>query len=383
MSESVLSQISVYPIKSIKGIDLSTSWVEKQGIVFDRRLMLADQNGVMITARAYPQLVRVNAQLTPKGMKLTFDQNEPLTISYTQFSMQEVKTKVWNDSFVAYSTSDVANEWFSGILGIKVQLLYTGEESQRVREKLGHNVSFADGYPLLVISQGSLDELNRRSSEVHQMAQFRPNIVVSSTEPFIEDSWKRIKIGDVEFEIVKPCQRCILTTVDTNTGQMKANKQPLKTLMQFRADENGGVYFGQNLVALNEGRIQLDDPVEVVEYQKKPTYNDQNPGQTFATESPSSEESSYNETSAKRVTIRLNNQEFEGDNQSSILQQAEKQGLYIASSCRAGICGTCRITLKSGLVDQENTPVLTEDDITNGKILACCSVPLTDIDIIN
>ncbi|WP_411572386.1 2Fe-2S iron-sulfur cluster-binding protein [Vibrio sp. TH_r3] len=81
--------------------------------------------------------------------------------------------------------------------------------------------------------------------------------------------------------------------------------------------------------------------------------------------------------------MRLNNQEFEGDNQSSILQQAEKQGLYVASSCRAGICGTCRITLQSGLVDQENTPVLTEEDVKNGKILACCSVPLSNIDIVS
>lgn len=106
------------------------------------------------------------------------------------------------------------------------------------------------------------------------------------------------------------------------------------------------------------------------------------------------EESKYHEESfglntnnqkreKKSITIKLNGEEFQGDNQSSVLQQAESKGLYVANSCRAGLCGSCILELKSGEVDQENVPVLTEQDIANGKILACCSVPKTDIELIS
>lgn len=271
---SLLSQINVYPIKSIKGISLSTSWVERQGLIFDRRYMLADQYGVMITARAFPELVRVQASLTVDGIWLSYDKQSPFKLTMADFSMQETEAVVWGDEFTAYTTTDAANDWFSTILGRQVKLLYTGEQSNRIKDKLGHNVSFADGYPLLIISEASLAELNKRSLASHTMSQFRPNIVVSGDEPFIEDSWKRIRIGEVEFEIKKPCQRCILTTVDAQTGRYKANKEPLKTLTKFRACNKGEVYFGQNLVALKEGTISVDDPIEVLEYKDKEIYQD-------------------------------------------------------------------------------------------------------------
>ena len=167
--------------------------------------------------------------------------------------MQEAPATVWKDSFAAYTTTDEADDWFSKVLGLRVELLFTGEQSNRVRDKLGHNVSFADGYPVLVISEASLEELNRRSAEQHSMDQFRTNLVVSDTTPFEEDTWKRIRIGEVEFESVKPCERCILTTVNTRRGTFRESKEPLKTLQEFRANERGGVFFGQNLVALNQG----------------------------------------------------------------------------------------------------------------------------------
>ena len=274
MSLATLSDIHVYPVKSVGGISLSNAWVERQGLTFDRRFMLALSDGSMVTARKYPQMVTIRSMLMPDGLMFTAPGKAALSLRYTDFKRQEANATVWKDTFTAYTTTDDANDWFSDFLGVNVELLFCGEQSNRYREKVGNNVSFADGYPLLIISQASLDELNRRSSEVHCMDQFRTNLVASGTEPFAEDSWKRIRIGEVEFEAVKPCERCILTTVDVVKGDFRANKEPLRSLSQFRANEKGGVFFGQNLVAKNEGRISAGDVIEVLEYKDKEVYED-------------------------------------------------------------------------------------------------------------
>lgn len=271
--QSILCEVNVYPVKSIGGIALSSAWVEKQGLSFDRRFMLAFDNGSMATARKYPQMVLVQASLVADGIVITYPERTPLRLRYSEFTLQEVETQVWNDKFMAYSTTKQACQWFSDLLGDDVQLLFSGEQSNRVKEELlGQNVSFADGSPVLVISQASLDELNRRSSEHHEMTQFRTNLVVSGDEPFIEDGWKRIRIGEVEFETVKPCERCILATLDPSKAQFKSNMEPLKTLSKFRTNERGGVNFGQKLKPINEGMIRVGDVIEVLEMKPKEEY---------------------------------------------------------------------------------------------------------------
>ncbi|MGV2986199.1 MOSC N-terminal beta barrel domain-containing protein [Vibrio sp. E150_011] len=269
-----LSQINIYPAKSVGGIALSSSWVELQGLSFDRRFMVALADGSMVTARKHPNMVKVSSSIIPSGLVFTYPGQPALKLEYAGFKKQEASAQVWNDRFTAYTTTDEADDWFSRVLGQRVELLFTGEQSNRHREKIGHNVSFADGYPLLMISTGSLEALNRRSPETHSMEQFRTNLVIQSDEAFIEDSWKRIKIGEVEFEVVKPCERCVLTTVDVNKGEFRASKEPLMTFSRFRANERGGVFFGQNLVAKNEGMIHVDDVIEVLEYKEKEVYPD-------------------------------------------------------------------------------------------------------------
>ncbi|MBD1558771.1 MOSC domain-containing protein [Vibrio sp. S9_S30] len=274
MTKPYLSQINIFPVKSIGGIRLSKAWVEKQGLTFDRRFMVATMDGAMVTARKYPNMVKVHAVLQSDGLVLTYPRMPVLRLRYSDFERDELPTQVWSDNFTALSTTQAANEWFSQILSTPVQLLFCGDQSNRVREKIQTNVSFADGYPLLVISEASLAELNKRSSESNSMDQFRTNLVVSDTEPFAEDGWKKIKIGEVEFEAVKPCERCILTTVNTQTGEFNTSKEPLKTLSTFRANEQGGVFFGQNLVAKNEGIIREGDVIEVLERKPKEEYKD-------------------------------------------------------------------------------------------------------------
>jgi uncharacterized protein YcbX/ferredoxin-NADP reductase len=274
MPQLELSQVTVYPVKSIAGISLSSVWTEKQGLTFDRRFMLAFYDGGMVTARRFPQMVKIRSALLVDGIRFSCPNKVDLVIHYHQFDLMNVETTVWNDTFSAYSTTKQACEWFSSIIGEPVQLLYSGEQSNRVREKFGHNVSFADGYPLLLIGEASLAELNSRSSEPHHMAQFRPNLVVSGSEAFAEDKWKRIRIGEVEFLVAKPCERCVLTTVDIETGDFRSSQEPLKTLATFRANDQGGIFFGQNLVPLNEGFIHQYDSIEILEYQAGESYPD-------------------------------------------------------------------------------------------------------------
>ena len=190
-----LLHIHVYPVKSIAALTQSQAWVEKQGLAFDRRFMVASDDGAMITARKYPQMVKINATLTMAGLVLQYPNKADLVLQYADFDMKDAAATVWNDNFNAHTTTVIANQWFSDIIGHSVQLLFCGQQSQRVRPKIGHNVSFADGYPLLIISEASLAALNERSSEQHTMAQFRTNLVVSNTDAFAEDGWKRIQIG--------------------------------------------------------------------------------------------------------------------------------------------------------------------------------------------
>ena len=365
-----VSQINIYPVKSITGIALSSSWVEKQGLSFDRRFMVADMNGKMITARDNNQMVRIKSALQPNGLVLTYPEADPLHLNFNDFSMQEVDCQVWSDQFPAYATSEEANAWFTYIIGRKVQLLFTGDQSNRQREKIQTNVSFADGYPLLLVSQGALDELNQRSPKTHTMAQFRPNIVVAGTKAFAEDGWKRIKIGEVEFEIVKPCARCVLTTVNPETAMRSEQNEPLKTLSTFRADEHGGIFFGQNVIAKNEGMIRQGDKVMVLESKDKLVY-------------PDTSGDAIEEESLKAITISVNGYLFDGDNQGTLLDQAEQAGISITSSCRSGLCGACKMTLESGNVDQPDAPALFPGEIEEGKVLACCCVPKSDVELID
>ncbi|HBL54839.1 MAG TPA: hypothetical protein DDZ36_02830 [Deltaproteobacteria bacterium] len=125
-----------------------------------------------------------------------------------------------------------------------------------------YQAAFSDAYPLLLISEASLNDLNNRLPEPVAMKRFRPNLVVNNTKPYEEDSWKKIIIGECEFQVVKPCSRCILTTVDPETGEF-SGKEPLRTLATYRK-QSGNVMFGQNLIATIKGKLEVGMPVEII-----------------------------------------------------------------------------------------------------------------------
>ena len=284
MSEPCVSQLTVYPIKSTSGIHLNHALVEPQGLVFDRRFVVARPDGRFVTARTEPKLLQVHSAIAPDGLQLRAPGLESLVLNYAGFADDYRALEIWGQTLQGQFCGAQAADWFSRWLGQPVELLYCGELTQRALQKPlvaegseAGELSFADGAPLLLISEASLDDLNRRLEQPVSMAQFRPNLVVKGCEPFAEDSWQRIRIGEVEFELVDPCSRCVLTTLDPLTGEADPAGEPLATLHRFRRGEDGEAYFGQNLVALNSGKLSLYDPVEVLKTQTAPSYPDQAP----------------------------------------------------------------------------------------------------------
>jgi ferredoxin len=235
-------------------------------------------------------------------------------------------------------------------------------------------VAFADGYPLLLISQASLDDLNQRllanNQKTVSMANFRPNIVVDNCLPFAEDGWQYIRIGEIEFKVSKPCERCILTTVNPENGIKDAKQQPLSTLKTYRQADSGEVLFGQNLIPLTSGRINKGDKLTVSQSQQPPIFNKINSMPVIPTMNKN-----------KKVTIQFEtwNKTQAADNKKTILEHGEEAGLLIPSSCRAGMCGRCKAKLVSGEVTQLADDGLSAEEKEQGYILCCSSIAQSDV----
>ncbi|WP_415883820.1 MOSC N-terminal beta barrel domain-containing protein [Neptuniibacter sp. QD34_54] len=278
MSDIQLSGINTFPIKSLGGISLSDAFVTESGLSFDRRFMLSDPEGELLSARQVPSMLLFETVLREDGLEVIAPDGDHLSLRYPDFFQNYRQVRVWGTEINAQHCGEWLDEWFSEKLGRECQLLYFGEQSERVTSRRPDKpVAFADGYPLLVISEASLADLNSRASTQVNMDHFRTNLVVKGCEAFAEDSWKRIRIGEVEFEIVKDCSRCVLTTIDPKTGQPVPAGEPIKTLANYRKGEDNEVYFGQNLVPLNEGQIKQGDTVEVLEVKQPAQYPDNAP----------------------------------------------------------------------------------------------------------
>lgn len=271
-----LSELNLYPIKSAAGLTVETAFATHEGLLGDRRFMLAKPDGHFISARTHPRLQSIKVISVVGGLDAHYEEHK-LALRYNEFLQQPIVVTVWDDSFIAQSTHPRYSAWFSELLGEPVQLIWLGEQSSRYREPLNTAVSFADGYPLLLISEASLNDLNLRADAKLLMSQFRPNLVVSARRAFEEDGWRRIRIGEVEFIVAKPCSRCVMTTIEPGTEDFNHLKEPLATLLRYRYSDDGDVYFGQNLIAVNEGTLRCGDDVEVLEYASAPIYADSAP----------------------------------------------------------------------------------------------------------
>jgi uncharacterized protein len=284
-----ISEINIYPVKSLKGIALDEAVVEKRGLRNDRRWMLTDRNGYFFTQRELPHMAAIRISLNRRGLVASAPGVENLRMpQHPEVKLRQHVT-IWQSEVEAHVYDRHVNEWFSEVLKRECRLVLMPDTTERhVNAQFDRGadiVSFADGYPLLVIGEGSLEEVNRRIAEVADrnvrvpMNRFRPNLVVRGSEPFAEDGWARITVGRAVFRVVKPCARCVITTVDQAKGEFDG-KEPLKTMATFRLAKQvfpetyesygqtaNGVLFGENLIPENPGvAIRVGDEVEVLEY---------------------------------------------------------------------------------------------------------------------
>ena len=259
-----LSALYRYPIKSTAGEALDRATVTEEGLLRDRRFMLARPDGSFVTARRYAGLQRVFARFDGEQLFVMHDDHPAVSESRHAFARQPFQTGVWGDEFPALTTTLRLDAWFSRIVDEPVHLLWLGDRSNRHRDSIGVRVSFADGYPLLLTAEASLADVNARTDGSHVMAQFRPNVVVADSAAFAEDGWQRIRIGDVVFRVDKPCGRCVMITVDPATGERRPDGEPLRALGRYRR-QGKDVCFGQNLVAENSGELRVGQGVEILE----------------------------------------------------------------------------------------------------------------------
>ena len=259
-----LTGVYLYPVKSLRGIALEESPVEPRGLRGDRRWMVTDSQFVFLSQREEPRLALVEVLPTEEGLMVSGPGMEPLSTDYPGGPRKNAR--IWKDTVGAIAAGDEADDWFSRYLGFSCHLVYMDDEAIRAVNPQyaadGDVVSFADAFPLLLASSESLNDLNSRLARPLPMNRFRPNLVVSGAEPFAEDRWKRIRIGEVLMDVSKPCARCSVTTVDQNTAER--GNEPLRTLASFRKFD-GNVYFGQNLIPRSRGSLRVGDRLEILE----------------------------------------------------------------------------------------------------------------------
>jgi uncharacterized protein YcbX len=264
-----LTGINIHPVKSTRPVALVESEVLPRGLPWDRRWMLVDSDSRFITARQYPVLAMVNTAIGTETLDISVLGREDLAVPLAAPAGPPIAVAIWKDRCQAVPVGAAADAWFSEYLGVSCRLVRMTDALVRpVNPDYGRasdEVSFADGFPLLLISTASLADLNRRLQHPVPMQRFRPNLVVDGDRPYAEDGWRRLRIGGVEFEGVKNCSRCVFTTIDPRTGTRDAAGEPLRTLAGYRRREGGGVYFGQNLIPRSLGTVRLGDPVEVME----------------------------------------------------------------------------------------------------------------------
>lgn len=265
----VVSSLFVYPVKSCGGVSCAELRFDRRGPRLDRRWMVVDLDGKFLTQRQNPKLAGIQPKLTLED----FTREEP-ELSVSAQGMEELRlpfephsrttVQVWGFSGPAWDLGDEGATWFSDAIGQSCRLVrfaddVTRQTSQRHTSQASE-VAFADGYPALLVSIESLRELNRRLPQPVPMNRFRPNVVVRDVQPFAEDTWATVHADNITLSVVKPCERCVITTIDQLTRA--SGKEPLKTLGQFRR-QGGAVVFGQNCVHHAEGVLRVGDRLRV------------------------------------------------------------------------------------------------------------------------
>ena len=264
MSELKVSALSIHPVKSLSAIVLDSAQIDRFGLAGDRRWMVVDEAGVMRTQRQLPRMTLVRTELIGDGLRLSAPGYESLNIT-VNYDSERSLVRVWDDQCNAIDCGDEAALWLSRFLAEPSRLVYFPDSELRQVDpgyaNVGERTAFSDGFPLLLISQPSLNDLNSRLDSPVTMRRFRPNLVIDGCEPYAEDGWQKLRIGGITLRIVKPCSRCVIPTINLETGEK--GTEPIKTLAGYRMRESK-IFFGQNMIAEGEGRIEVGMAVEVL-----------------------------------------------------------------------------------------------------------------------
>lgn len=262
----IVKGLYIYPIKGIKGINISETLVEKNGLSHDRRYMLADLQGQLISQRNHPKL----CQLVPKRIDNAWSisyMGQDIDILDDTFSSTQYEVEVWEHKFIANEVSSKTSDWFSKVLDMPCRLMAMPHKETRIKEfdkpPFSSSVSFADGYPILTMGTTSLSYLNQKLSVPISEDRFRPNILIETSIAHEEDDWSDFKIGEqVICRNIKPSVRCEVITIDQDTGAK--SQEPTRTLATYRKFGNG-ICFGSNVIVMAEGKIKVGDKLDLLD----------------------------------------------------------------------------------------------------------------------
>lgn len=264
-----ISEIYVYPIKSLGGYAVQQAQIVRTGLQYDRRWMLVDEQNVFLTQRQYPEMALLKVEEVERGFLVTHkkDITRAVLVPFIPESSATMMVTIWDDTCEAVEVSNACNQWFSEILGMSARLVYMPDTTERkVNKQYACNeeiTAFSDGYPMLMIGQSSMDLLNQKLLEPLGIDRFRPNIVFTGAHAHLEDEMASFTINGINFLGVKPSSRCVVTTINQQTAER--GKEPLQTLAGYR-QKNNKIYFGQNVLPQESGIIKLRDIIEVNKY---------------------------------------------------------------------------------------------------------------------
>ncbi|MEM7108364.1 MAG: MOSC N-terminal beta barrel domain-containing protein [Bacteroidota bacterium] len=276
MQDYVLSDIYIYPVKSLGPVKVDNIKTTEKGLENDRRWLLINGENQFLTIRKYPEFLFFKTSFSDQGFRIQHHE-KTIDIPLRIVEGERIRCRIWDDEVEAIKAPDLVNHWFSTILEIDCSLVYMPDETERKIKPLwgGTAVSFADGYPLLIVGESSLNDLNSKLVNPIEMMRFRPNLVFEGGNSYDEFLWSKFKINNTLFQGLKPCERCIVTTYDTVTGEK--GREPLLTLSKQKIDKK--IVFGQHAKSVKQGYLKKGDQIEILSYKSSPY--DTIPGLSF------------------------------------------------------------------------------------------------------
>ncbi|AMK78723.1 MULTISPECIES: MOSC domain-containing protein [Methylomonas] len=258
----VLSQIYIYPVKSLAGIQVDQWLVDSKGLLYDRKWMLVDADRQFLSQRRLPKMALIKTRIAGEQLILSAPNQTDLALPLQSHDGDDIEVVVWHDRCIAKTCGVAADAWLSDFLQIDCRLVYqTDQDIRKVDPKYAldsDQTSFSDGFPFLIVSENSLNALNQAMQSEIDMIRFRPNLVVADCDSYAEDAWRRITINDIGFRLPKPCSRCSVPIIDPLTAE--TGKEPLITLNRLRKWQNK-VYFGQNALHDKPGSLSVGQAV--------------------------------------------------------------------------------------------------------------------------